>query len=162
MYPLRQRKLLRKGAVLDWQYDYFITILTKDNIPLFGKIENGEMMLNAFGQIAYHFWERTELVYPYVKLFEFVIMPDHIHGIMRILPHADETKSISMMMKSFKREVTKEIHLLDPQAMKQIWKPSFWVKGFKNERQLQAYRHYIISNPRKAWEKKNVIERFDL
>lgn len=153
MPPFRQRKLLRNGSVLNWRYDFFITILTKDKTALFGKIVNGKMKLNASGQIAYHFWERTELVYPYTKLFEFVIMPDHIHGIIRILPMPVKVKSISMMIKSFKREVTKEIHLLDSTTPKHIWQPSFWVVGFKNDRQLDSYETYIRNNPRKAWEK---------
>ncbi len=153
MPPYYQRKPLRKGAVFNWKCDYFITILTKDHTLRFGKLENGEVKLNQFGQIAYHFWERTELVYPYAKLFEFVIMPDHIHGIIRILPTLVKVKSISTMVKSFKREVTKEIHLMDPGTPKIIWQQSFWVRGFKNEKQLSAYEKYIRNNPAKAWEK---------
>lgn len=152
--PYRERKLLRKGSVLDWKCDYFITMLTRDRTPLFGEIVNGEMKLNAFGKIAKHFWERTEIVYPNTKLFEFVIMPDHIHGIIRILPSEEKTKTISIMVKSFKREVTKEIHLLDSTLQKLIWQQSFWVKGFRNDEQLKAYEYYIRNNPKKAWEKK--------
>ncbi len=145
---------MRKGYVYDWKgYDYFVTILTKDHTLRFGKIENGVVKLNQFGQIAYHFWERTVLIYPYVKLFEFVIMPDHIHGIIRILPTEEKVKSISTMVKSFKREVTKEIHLMDPSTPKLIWQQSFWIVGFKNHRQLQSYETYIRNNPAKAWEK---------
>jgi putative transposase len=153
MPPYRRRKPLRKGVDLTWKCDYMITILTKNKVHLFGQIENGEMKLNAYGQLAYHFWERTEIVYPYAKLFEFVIMPEHIHGIIRILPTTMKVKSISTMIKSFKREVTKEIHLMDPTTPKLIWQESFWARGFRNENQLKAYEVYIRNNPRKAWEK---------
>jgi putative transposase len=152
MPPYRQRKPLRRGVNLTWKCDYIITILTKDKAHLFGQIENGEMKLNAYGQLAYHFWERTALVYPYVKLFEFVIMPDHIHGLIRIQPTQLKVKSISTMVKSFKREVTKEIHIMDPTTPKLIWQQSFWVRSFKNEWQLNAYESYIRKNPLKAWE----------
>ncbi len=129
-----------------------ITILTKDKNDLFGEIKDGKMNLNAFGQIANHFWERTALVYPYVKLFEFVIMPDHVHAIVRIQPTKIKVKSLSTMVKSFKREVTKEIHLMDPKTPRLIWQESFWVRSFKDERLLNAYEKYIKKNPEKAWE----------
>ena len=128
---------------------------TKDQMHLFGEIENGEMKLNSFGTIACHFWERTELVYPYTKLYEYVIMPDHIHGIIKILPTTEKAKSISIMVKSFKREVTKEIHLIDSKAPKILWQQSCWARGFNNnEKRLAAYERYIRNNPLKAWEKK--------
>lgn len=57
------------------------------------------------------------------------------------------------MVKSFKREVTKEIHLIDSSTPKLLWQQSFWVKGFTNEKQLKAYEQYIRNNPNKAWEK---------
>jgi putative transposase len=153
--PYRRKNALRNGADLTWNYFYMITMRTKSGAHLFGEIEKGKMILNSFGTIANHFRERTELVYSYTKLYEYIIMPDHIHGIIKIEPTSENVKSISVMVKSFKREVTKEIHLLDPKSPKLLWQQSFWARGFKNDKQLAAYEKYIRNNPLKAWEKKN-------
>ncbi|MCJ7446525.1 MAG: hypothetical protein MUO72_02415 [Bacteroidales bacterium] len=59
---------------------YFITICTKNKIPYFGKIENGEMILSELGQIAEKYWRKIPNHFRYVKLDEFIIMPDHLHG----------------------------------------------------------------------------------
>jgi putative transposase len=111
------------------------------------------MLLNERGQLAHHFWQQIESVYPYTKLYAFMVMPDHIHGIIRILPGTEKVKSISMMIKSFKREVTKEIHLREEHSPRLIWQQSFWARGFNNSFQLKAYELYIRENPKKEWER---------
>lgn len=65
---------------------YFITICTKNKIPYFGKIENGNMVLSEIGVILKNEWLKTPLVRPdmNITLDEFVIMPDHFHAIIII------------------------------------------------------------------------------
>ncbi|MGA9396808.1 MAG: transposase [Anaerolineaceae bacterium] len=65
---------------------YFITIVTSDRKQLFGNIENSGMHLNEMGEIAKEEWLRTEKLRRIVELFdeEFVVMPDHVHGIIWI------------------------------------------------------------------------------
>jgi len=64
---------------------YFITICCQDRAHLFGKIENGEMKLNAFGKIAWEEWLATEKIRKNCKIHESIVMPNHIHGIIEIL-----------------------------------------------------------------------------
>ena len=64
---------------------YFITICCEDRICRFGQVENGTMILNKYGQIAYDEWMKTPEIRPNVKLHEFVVMPNHIHGIIQLL-----------------------------------------------------------------------------
>ncbi len=64
---------------------YFITICCEDRICRFGQVENGAMVLNQYGQIAYDEWMKTPEIRPNVKLHEFVVMPNHIHGIIQLL-----------------------------------------------------------------------------
>ena len=61
---------------------YFITINTDNHICLFGDIVNGEMVLNAAGSIAEQWWLEIPNRYSNVELDEFVIMPNHVHGIL--------------------------------------------------------------------------------
>ncbi|MCK6612204.1 MAG: transposase [Bacteroidia bacterium] len=63
---------------------YFITICVQDRVPLFGEIIDGKMALNTFGHIAWEEWLATEKIRDNIALHEFIIMPDHIHGIIEI------------------------------------------------------------------------------
>jgi len=71
-----------------WDYSndgaYFITIVTKDRIKYFGNIENTQMILSDIGIIAEKCWLELPDHFPFVLLDEFVVMPDHIHGIIFI------------------------------------------------------------------------------
>lgn len=64
---------------------YFITICCQDKAHLFGKIENGIMLLNDFGQIAHDELKHTEKIRDNIRIHDYIIMPDHIHGIIEIL-----------------------------------------------------------------------------
>jgi len=68
---------------------YFITLCCHNRACLFGKIENGRMILNEYGHIAYNEWLKTTEIRNNVELGEFVIMPNHIHGIVRLLDRGE-------------------------------------------------------------------------
>jgi len=61
---------------------YFVTIVTHQRQCLFGKNFNGKMQLNECGEITNQFWMEIPKHYPDASLDEFVIMPNHIHGII--------------------------------------------------------------------------------
>ena len=63
---------------------YFVTSCVQDRICCFGTIANEKMILNEYGQIAAQQWHWLGKQYPYVVLHEFVVMPNHIHGIIEI------------------------------------------------------------------------------
>ncbi len=63
---------------------YFITICTRHHQCIFGEIVEGEMILNTYGKIAQKCWLDIPKHFPNVELDEFVIMPNHIHGIIII------------------------------------------------------------------------------
>lgn len=64
---------------------YFITICCQDRAPLFGHVENGKMQLNKFGEIADSEWKNSEKIRRNIQIHEYIIMPNHIHGIIEIL-----------------------------------------------------------------------------
>ena len=61
---------------------YFITICTQDRQNVFGEIVDGQMVLNEFGLIAQSCWNEIPRHFNDTRLDEFVIMPNHIHGII--------------------------------------------------------------------------------
>ena len=65
-----------------WNGAYFITICTKNREHFFGKIENGQMQLSGIGILADVFWHEIKNHAKNVELGAFVVMPNHIHGIL--------------------------------------------------------------------------------
>lgn len=80
---IHHRKSIRlKGYDYSQYGAYFITICTQDRACLFGNVVNGGLVLNEMGQIAYNEWLKTSELRKNVELDVFVIMPNHIHGII--------------------------------------------------------------------------------
>jgi len=80
----------------DWDYSssawYCVTICTKDRLEYFGKIENGQMYLSEIGKIVKNCWQKIPKHFSNTDLDFFVIMPNHIHGIV-IINNEDNSKT---------------------------------------------------------------------
>lgn len=63
---------------------YFVTIVTRNRLKLFGEVINGNMVLNSLGEIAATEWEKTIHLRDNVSLGALMIMPDHIHFVIHI------------------------------------------------------------------------------
>jgi putative transposase len=83
---LPNRQSIRKKG---WDYTaagcYFVTCNTHQNRPLFGIVVNGQMVLNEAGRIAAEEWHKSAQIRDEIELDEFVIMPNHVHGVVRIV-----------------------------------------------------------------------------
>jgi REP element-mobilizing transposase RayT len=79
-----RRSIRLKGFDYSSSGAYFITLCVKNRTKMFGYIEGGKMILNAAGIAAQLCWQDIPLHYPFASLDMFVIMPDHIHGIILI------------------------------------------------------------------------------
>ncbi|WP_339715661.1 transposase [Cyclobacterium amurskyense] len=86
---------------------YFITICFQSRISRFGEVIIGEMILNECGEIAHNEWLNTPKIRTNVELGEFVIMPNHIHGIIEI---HDRGELNSPVTKELNSPATKESH----------------------------------------------------
>ena len=103
---------------------YFITLVTQDRIHLFGKIEDGKMILNTVGKILEEEWRNTIELRPNITLGEFIIMPDHIHMIITITAQMEKKEdkewihsnpkspshTIGAIIRGFKGASTKKIN----------------------------------------------------
>jgi len=78
-----------RGSIRLGNYDYsreglyFVTICVQDKECLFGKIENGKMILNSAGNIALTCWSEIPQHFPNAVLHEYFVMPNHVHGIIQ-------------------------------------------------------------------------------
>ena len=75
-----------------WNGAYFVTVCTQNRIHYFGKIENGEMILTDIGKTAQKYWYEIPQHFSFVKLGAFVVMPNHIHGI--IIDKTDDNTTV--------------------------------------------------------------------
>ncbi|MCF7826869.1 MAG: transposase, partial [Candidatus Marinimicrobia bacterium] len=110
--------------------------MTKNRKPIFGRVENGVTELNEIGMIIKQSWQWLKEQYDYVDLDEFIIMPNHLHGI--IILHDDgcvsrntstvpapKHKSLGRLIGAFKTVSTKQINLLQKTPGRKIWQRDF-------------------------------------
>ena len=99
MTRFRGQYRIESARLPGWDYAapgaYFITICTRGRAHAFGGIKGGIMHLSAIGEIAHRFWQEIPQHFPRVTVDAFVVMPDHIHGII-ILPAA-ETRHVASL-----------------------------------------------------------------
>lgn len=71
-----------------WDYSadaaYYVTLCTKDRTPHFGKVVDGVMQLSEIGGMVQQYWLEIPVHFPFVLLDEYVVMPNHLHGILVI------------------------------------------------------------------------------
>jgi len=147
---------------------YFVTIVTHQRDCLFGQIINEEMQLNELGRIADECWRLIPDHFTNVELGAYVIMPNHVHGIIVI--HANENGmatnslpfvgarhasplplrgvkpySIGAIVGSFKSAVTKRIgRELNATG---IWQRNYYEHVIRNHEDWDRIHRYIESNP---------------
>jgi len=144
-----------------------VTICTKNRECVFGNIINKRMHLLEIGQIVSNEWIKTEQIRKYVQLDKFVVMPNHLHGIIIIQHHGVEThghaslqrhhenkfgpqsKNLPAIIRGFKGTTTKQIHSIGFHNFQ--WQPRFYEHIIRNEKELNRIREYITNNPLK-WE----------
>jgi hypothetical protein len=90
-----RRSIRLKGYDYSQAGLYFITICVQDKTCLFGKVVNGKMALNEAGKIAVSCWLDIPVHFPNATLHEYVVMPNHIHGIVELSGTSVGAKNIS-------------------------------------------------------------------
>ncbi|MFH1855633.1 MAG: transposase [Candidatus Omnitrophota bacterium] len=146
---------------------YFVTICSKNKQNIFGKINNkfvGALLacarndsvkieLTEIGQIIDNHWYDIPNQYDNIDVDEFIIMPNHIHGILIINKRAQASSAptISKIIRSFKSKITMEylkyINQNNLNVSGKIWQRSFYDHVIRNEKSLQNIREYVLNNP---------------
>lgn len=148
---------------------YFVTICTHEKIDYFGKIINNQIQLSEIGKIVFNHWYEICTHFNNINLDEFIVMTNHIHGILiinnknivdinpegRNMPWHVPTKinqfskpipkSLSMIINHFKGSVVKKCH---QKQLKFKWQPRFHDHVIRNEKEYFAIKQYIRDNPK--------------
>jgi REP element-mobilizing transposase RayT len=169
--PARNRRSVRlRGYDYSQAGAYFITICAQNRHCLFGSITEGAMVLNDAGRMVADCWLQIPDHFLNIELDEWVVMPNHIHGIVVIvganhhsivranddspLPanvsHPTGTaRTIGSMVRGFKIGVTKWYRKRS--VTSKIWQRNYWDHIIRNESELNRIRQYILDNPMQ-WE----------
>jgi putative transposase len=173
---------------------YFITLVTWQRECLFGEVTGNfqkegtpEMRLNPYGEILSRVWQETALIRPNVILDEFVIMPNHLHGIIFLqdtvckgdppgrpvmAEQSAQTRrgsasplprivagSIGAIIGQIKSLATKQINELRQTPGAPVWHRNYYDRIIRNERELDTVRLYIQENPRRWAEDEENLTR---
>lgn len=147
---------------------YFITICSYKRDCLFGDLIGEEIRLNEFGIIARDEWLATAKMRPDIELDEFVVMPNHIHGILTInrrgtmhrAPTSERfgrptSDSIPSIIRGYKSSVTIRANRLRQTHGTKIWQRNYYEHVIRDEAELNSIREYIIFNIAKWAEDEN-------
>ena len=146
-----------------WDYGsnaaYFVTICIDDRAHWFGDIVDGGMVLSDLGQVAVECWRAIPDHFPFVVLDGFVVMPNHVHGIIIIdKPDGDDddgpnqfgpqSKNLASIVRGYKIGVTKYAR---QHNLPFKWQARYHDHVIRNDREYERIRQYIDENPAR-WE----------
>jgi putative transposase len=151
---------------------YFVTMCVRNREMLLGSIVDGNVKLNDTGVLVHNCWNQLSNKYPDVDLDTFIIMPDHLHGIVFIhdknhdtinvvgarsprpyngsLKSHKSTKSqptLGKIIAYFKYQTTKHINQIQNTPGIKFWQRNYYEHIIRNENELICIRKYIIQNP---------------
>lgn len=163
------KKLNRKSIRLK-EYDYsqkgayFVTICVQNRECLFGDIIDGKMVLNKYGEIAKNEWLKTAEIRENIHLDTFVVMPNHIHGIVVINGRGTARRaptyeqfgkptigSIPTIVRSFKSACTNGINKYRKIPGATVWQRNYYEHIIRGEKDYNRIYEYMQNNPLK-WE----------
>jgi REP element-mobilizing transposase RayT len=158
---------------------YFVTICTHQKQCWFGDIKQGKMQINQIGQIVMQEWLKSSEIRQEIELDEWVLMPNHLHGIVWIKNQAEDQKkglhseglhseglhrkplriekiclksrSLGSFINGFKCSVTRCINRIRNNSDIPFWQRNYYESVIRDEQDLSNIRQYIYDNPQN-WE----------
>lgn len=173
---MKDNNLRRKRIRLrSWDYRspgwYFVTICTRTKENFFGNVMEDEVQLSPIGDRARNYWVAIKSHFQFIELDDFLVMPNHIHGILILNSEGSEMskshrpsvspqpgrrpsvipkpKSLSAIIRSYKSSVTRWARSNGFPSF--AWQPRFYDHIIRDDADLHRIRRYIGENPSK-WE----------
>ena len=144
---------------------YFVTLVTCDRACLFGEVRDGVVWLSVMGQIVDRAWRAIPEHFPGVVAAEYVVMPNHVHGVVVIqdenvnavcdvgatymspLRDINVSPTLGVIIGTFKAAVTREIHKIKGYEHLRIWQRNYHERVIRDERDYEELANYIVANP---------------
>ena len=156
--PPERSSLRLKGYDYRNSGAYFVTICTADKQPLFGMVRDGRVQLNEFGQIANDCWQQIERVRSGIAIDVYIVMPNHIHGILHFCGDVTAAKppaaarelaagSLGAIIGQYKSIVTKRSRFIASPPTHPIWQRNYYDHIIRGAASLEKIRRYIVENP---------------
>ncbi len=152
---------------------YFVTLCTYGRRNLFGRISSDEMVLSSLGKLVEMEWKRIALSRKHVELDLFVVMPNHLHGVVVIEGSAMNTShvaaaegrtgamqagSLGAIISQFKAGVTRRARYSPVFRDAKIWQRNYYDRIVRSEESLNQIRQYIMANPARWREDSLYVE----
>lgn len=158
--PGRQRRQPLRLIGYDYAQPgcYFVTVVTQDRRCLFGDIAGAEMRLNDAGEMAQKAWEELPQRFPTITLDAFVIMPNHIHGIIVTNTPAEDgattrvAPTLGDVIGAYKSLTTvaygRGVNTLRWTPFQgRLWQRNYYEHIVRDDGSLSRIRQYIRDNP---------------
>jgi putative transposase len=167
-----RRSIRLKGYDYSQAGAYFVTVCTQDREVLLGDIVDEAMRWNAYGDVVAACWDEIPTHFPTVDLDAFVVMPNHVHGVIVLAYtvgarsprpyHGGETTpgmetgvetmplrnpTLGQVVAYFKSQSTKRINEIRATPGVPIWQRNYYEHIIRDEHALQRIRDYIATNP---------------
>jgi putative transposase len=153
----RNRYRIPSTRLRGWDYRspgiYAVTICVEERACCLGEVVEGRVARSRFGEIVAEEWQRIPAVHPHVTLDEWIVMPDHVHGILvfqrekqgPIVPGLLTPGSLGAVIGQFKQRSSKRIRAR--RCPDFAWQERFFDQILRDGDALEHYRTYIHGNP---------------
>lgn len=157
--PHRNRRSIRlQGYDYSRAGAYFVTVCTQNRQCLFGENVDGKMALNDAGRMIQTIWNGLPEHYHHVELDEFVVMPNHLHGIIAIVgaglkpaPTPINQHGLPEIVRALKTFSARRINEMRNTPGAKLWQRNYYEHIIRNDDELNRIREYIANNP-SQWE----------
>lgn len=177
-YKHHRRSIRLKGYDYSQAGAYFVTICTQNRECLFGDVVDGEIHLNDVGIMIRDVWRKIPEHFPHAEIDEFIVMPNHFHGIIMIcrddcrgevsspvavsaIPKIKQgggtteggdtppLHTLGKIVAYFKYQSTKQINLIRNTPGHPVWQRNYYEHVIRSEEEMDRILRYIVENPAK-------------
>ena len=154
-----RRSIRLKGYDYTSPGAYFVTVCAATRGHVYGSVVDGDVVLNAIGKIIANAWRSLPKYFPYLSLDIYVLMPDHLHGIIMLhdgipatIPMTGKARgtapgSLPAVMQNFKAVSTRRVNQACRTAGQRLWQEDYYEHIVRDANDMERIRQYIATNP---------------
>jgi len=154
---IRQRRSLRlKGYDYSQDGAYFVTICAHGRECLFGEVIGSEMKMDEIGRKVQAVWDDLPIHYPHIATDAFVVMPNHVHGVIAIRaglkPAPTKRHGLSEIVRAFKTFSARRINEFRKTSGALVWQRNYYDHVIRNDTDYNRIAEYVANNPQRWME----------